>query len=51
MLAQPGALEVGSVSEYVSEYVRGKFSFFHSIGSNYIDIVDELGELKERRNY
>ena len=39
VLAQPGALEVGSVStlvsEYVSEYVRGKFSFFHSIGSNY----------------
>ena len=29
----------------MSEYVRGKFSFFHSIGSS--DIVDELGELKE----
>ena len=29
----------------MSEYVRGKFSLFHSIGSNYIDIVDELKEV------
>ena len=35
VLAQPWALEVGSVSEKVSECVRGQFSFLNSFGLNY----------------